>query len=41
MAYGTACASFNVEGFGCERLYELDRAEIDARVAALEPMTRF
>ena len=41
MAYGTACASFNVEGFGSERLYELDRAEIDARVAELETMTRF
>ena len=24
MAYGTACASFNVEGFGSERLYELE-----------------
>jgi len=41
MAYGTACASFNVEGFGSERLYELGRAEIDARVADLEQMTRF
>jgi cytidine kinase len=41
MAYGTACASFNVEGFGSERLYELERAEIDARVAELEAITRF
>src|SRR5918994_2007271 len=41
MAYGTACASFNVEGFGSERLYELDRAAIDSRVADLETMTRF
>src|SRR5215212_8963077 len=41
MAYGTACASFNVEGFGSERLYELDRAEIDARVATLEASSRF
>jgi cytidine kinase len=40
MAYGTACASFNVEGFGSERLYELERAEIDARVAALERNSR-
>jgi cytidine kinase len=40
MAYGTACASFNVEGFGSERLYELERAEIDARVAELEAITR-
>jgi cytidine kinase len=41
MAYGTACASFNVEGFGGERLYDLERAEVDARVAELEAMTRF
>ncbi|HKH17134.1 MAG TPA: PfkB family carbohydrate kinase [Solirubrobacteraceae bacterium] len=41
MAYGTACASFNVEGFGSERLYELERAEIDARVAELEAFSRF
>ena len=41
MAYGTACASFNVEGFGSERLYALDRAEIDARVAELERISRF
>jgi sugar/nucleoside kinase (ribokinase family) len=41
IAYGTACASFNVEGFGSERLYELDRAEIDARVAELERFSRF
>ena len=41
MAYGTACASFNVEGFGSERLYELERAEIDARVAELEAITSF
>jgi sugar/nucleoside kinase (ribokinase family) len=41
MAYGTATASFNVEGFGSERLYVLDRAEIDARVAQLEANSRF
>ena len=41
MAYGTACASFNVEGFGSERLYELERAEIDTRVAVLEAISRF
>jgi cytidine kinase len=41
MAYGTACASFNVEGFGSERLYGLERAEIDARVAELEAISRF
>jgi cytidine kinase len=41
MAYGTALASFNVEGFGSERLYDLDRGAIDARVGELEAMTRF
>jgi sugar/nucleoside kinase (ribokinase family) len=41
MAYGTACASFNVEGFGSERLYGLQRAEIDARVAELERISAF
>jgi sugar/nucleoside kinase (ribokinase family) len=41
MAYGTACASFNVEGFGSERLYRLERAEIEARVAQLEANCRF
>jgi sugar/nucleoside kinase (ribokinase family) len=41
MAYGTAMASFNVEGFGSERLYELDLAAIDRRVAELEAMSRF
>ena len=41
MAYGTACASFNVEGFGSERLYALGRGELDARVAELETMTGF
>ena len=41
MAYGTACASFNVEGFGSERLYRLERSEIDARVAELEANSRF
>jgi sugar/nucleoside kinase (ribokinase family) len=41
MAYGTACASFNVEGFGSERLYELERAEVDARVGELEAISRF
>jgi cytidine kinase len=41
MAYGTATASFNVEGFGSERLYDLDREAIDARVAELEAMSRF
>jgi sugar/nucleoside kinase (ribokinase family) len=41
MAYGTALASFNVEAFGSERLYELTSAEISERVARLERITRF
>ena len=41
MAYGTACASFNVEGFGSERLYGLDRAAVDARVSELERISAF
>jgi sugar/nucleoside kinase (ribokinase family) len=41
MAYGTALASFNVEAFGSERLYELTADEIAERVAHLEHVTRF
>ncbi len=41
MAYGTACASYNVEGFGSERLYGLDRAAVDARVSELERISAF
>ena len=41
MAYGTACASYNVEGFGSERLYGLDRAAVDARVSELERVSAF
>ena len=41
MAYGTALASFNVEGFGAERLVRLDREEIAERVEELRAMTRF
>ncbi len=40
MAYGTALASYNVEEFGTERVTRLTEEEIEARVRALEDMTR-
>ncbi len=39
MAYGTVLASFNVEEFGTERVAELDRDEIEARLGELRSMT--
>jgi sugar/nucleoside kinase (ribokinase family) len=41
MAYGTALASFNVEGFGTDRVVRLTAAEIHERVAELQDMTGF
>jgi sugar/nucleoside kinase (ribokinase family) len=41
MAYGTALASFNVEGFGTERMGSLTGEEITLRVEALQAMSRF
>ena len=41
MAYGTALASFNVEGFGTERMQTLTGEEITARVAELQAISRF
>jgi sugar/nucleoside kinase (ribokinase family) len=41
MAYGTVLASFNVEGFGTERVAALERAEVDQRVTRLRAMTSF
>ena len=41
MVYGTALASFNVEDFGTERVTELTREEISARVDELQRMTTF
>jgi sugar/nucleoside kinase (ribokinase family) len=41
MANGTALASFNVERFGTERVAELTREEIVARVSELQRMTSF
>jgi sugar/nucleoside kinase (ribokinase family) len=41
MAHGTALASFNVEGFGTERVARLEHSEIEARVHELAEFTRF
>src|SRR3954452_8150356 len=40
MAYGTVLASFNVEDFGTDRVASLDEAEVEARLAELESLTR-
>jgi sugar/nucleoside kinase (ribokinase family) len=40
MAYGTVLASFNVEDFGTERVARLTDAEVEARLAELESLTR-
>jgi sugar/nucleoside kinase (ribokinase family) len=41
MAYGTALASFNVQAFGSERIYDLTGEEVAERVAELARITRF
>ena len=41
LAYGTALASFNVEGFGTERMQTLTPDEVAGRVAELGSMTSF
>ena len=41
LAYGTAMGSFNVEGFGTERVAALQPGEISERVSALQAMTAF
>jgi cytidine kinase len=41
MAYGILVASFNVEGFGLERLTQITRADIDGRMAAYRKMLSF
>jgi cytidine kinase len=41
MAYGILVASFNVEGFGLERLTEITRVDIDERMAAYRKMLSF
>jgi hypothetical protein len=39
--YGSAVASFQVEGFGPERLLTLARDEVDARFAEFRRLTHF
>ena len=41
MAYGTALASYNVEGFGTERMQTLTPDEVTARVSELQRVTVF
>ncbi len=41
MAYGILVASFNVEGFGLERLTEITRADIDDRMQLYRKMLNF
>ncbi len=41
MAYGTLVASFNVEGFGLERLQEITRNDIEARMRDYRQMLSF
>lgn len=41
MAYGTVVASFNVEGFGVERIAGLKRDQVDERLAEYKAMMAF
>lgn len=41
MAYGVVVASFNVEGFGLERMHEIGREDIDKRMDAFRKMLSF
>ena len=41
MAYGIVVASFNVEGFGLERMIEISRADIDERMNQYRKMLDF
>jgi len=41
MAYGTLVASFNVEGFGLERMKEITREDIEQRMVAYRQMLSF
>jgi len=41
MAYGSVLASFNVEGFGTERVQSLTREEIDQRLREFRQITHF
>jgi sugar/nucleoside kinase (ribokinase family) len=41
MAYGIVSASFNVEGFGLERMQEIDRDDIEQRMSEYRKMLSF
>ena len=41
MAYGILVASFNVEGFGLERMQQITREDIEERMVAYKKMLRF
>ena len=41
VVYGTLVASFNVEGFGLERMQEISREDIDSRVETYDKMLDF
>jgi sugar/nucleoside kinase (ribokinase family) len=41
MAYGTVVASLTVEGFGLDRLKQVDRQEIDRRLEVYRNMLAF
>jgi cytidine kinase len=41
MAYGIVAASFNVEGFGLERMQQIDRDDIDKRMGEYRKMLSF
>jgi hypothetical protein len=41
MAYGIVAASFNVEGFGLERMQEITREDIEKRLDKYRKMLSF
>jgi hypothetical protein len=41
LAYGTVVASFNVEDFSLERLKQVERADLDRRLAEYRQMLTF
>jgi sugar/nucleoside kinase (ribokinase family) len=41
MAYGILVASFNVEGFGLERMQKISRDDIEGRMGAYKKMLSF
>jgi sugar/nucleoside kinase (ribokinase family) len=40
LVYGTLTASFNVQGFGCERLAAITKADLDERLKVFREITR-